>query len=105
MNKEECLKRLEELNNKGKKIRGKIKGTDRREIKGEIDDEVFRMVDENRYVIQKVELGMGKTGFRIGYYTCDADYNKLYYGGYSPIMKQSDFLKLLNEAKKKGWLK
>ena len=104
MGKKDILDRLRNLDNTGKTITGKIKGSDRRESKGKIEDEVFLMVDDNRYVIQKVKLKGGVTGFRIGYYTCDANYIKLYYGGYSPIMNKSDFTILINKAKDKGWL-
>ena len=102
MSKDRILKKLRELRNKGKKISGKIKGTKKREIKG-IKDEVSQLVGENKYVIQKIKLSKGGTGFRIGYYTCDSKYKKLYYGGYSPIMKIYDFSALLNKAKEKGW--
>ena len=104
MKKEECIEKLKTLVNIRKTIRGKIKGEDIREIKGEIIDEVSHIVGENKYVIQKVKLIKDGIGFRIGYYTCDAKYTKLYYGGYSPIMKESDFLILQKKAKKKGWI-
>jgi hypothetical protein len=93
------------MSKKGKEIYGKKKGSNQKEFKGKILDEVFNMVDENRYVIQQLDLGGGKKGFRIGYYTCDVNFKRLYYGGYSPIMKDTDFKKLLDEAKKKGWFK
>lgn len=105
MKKEEICKRLEELNNIGKPIIGEIKGTEEQEIKGIIIDEVSHMVNnENKYVIQQISFGEGEIGYRIGYYTYDANYKKLYYGGKCPIMNEPNFTILINEAKKKGWL-
>ena len=104
MSKEKCIRKLKELDNLNKKINGKIKGKKKREVKGTIEDEVSHLIGENKYVIQKIKLKSGDPGFRIGYYTCDAKYTKLYYGGYSPIIKSSDFSILLNKARKKGWL-
>jgi len=104
MNKEDCIEKLKLLSNIGKKINGKIKGTDIDEIKGIILDEVSHLIDENKYVIQKIETKEGYIGFRIGYYTCDSNYTGLYYGGYSPIMKENDFKILINKAKEKKWI-
>jgi len=103
MSKDEILKRLEKLNNIGKTISGEIKGTTGKENKGKILDEVFHIVDENRYVIQKIQKNNNTIGFRFGYYTCDANYRQLRYGESSPIMGASDFSILIYKAKEKGW--
>jgi uncharacterized protein YkuJ len=104
MSKDEILKRLEKLNNIGKTISGEIKGTNSKENKGVILDEVYHIVDDNRYVIQKVQKKDNAIGFRFGYYTCDANYKQLRYGESSPIMSASDFSILINKAKEKGWI-
>ena len=71
-NMEEIEKRLIELDNIGKDIVGKIKGTNEKERKGTIIDEVSHMADnENKYVIQKLRIGGEKIAYRIGYYTYD----------------------------------
>ena len=103
MNKETIIERLENLNNIGKEISGKVKGTQIKESNGKIIDEVSHLVDENKYVIQKIKIG-NTISYRIGYYTCDANYTKLYYGESSPIMKRSDFEKLIDKGKEKGWI-
>jgi len=104
MSKVEILKRLEELNNIDKPITGEIKGTNKKEIKGTIKEEVFHIVGENKYVIQKIEKSDNTIGFRFGYYTCDANYKQLRYGESSIIMNATDFSKLINKAKEKGWI-
>jgi hypothetical protein len=103
MNKEDILEKLRNLNNTGKQIKGKIKGTDEKEIKGIIIDEVSQMSGDNKYVIQKIDGG-NKTFYRSGYYTFDSNFERLYFGESSPIMMESDFLFLINKAKQKGWL-
>ena len=103
MNKDDCIKKLEELNNIGKSVSPTIKGEEE-EVIGEIEDLVSHIVGENRYEIQRIKLNEGGIAYRICYYTCDANYKKLYYGGKCPIMNEPDFTILINEAKKKGWL-
>ena len=104
MSKDEIIKKLRNLDNKGKNVVAGIKGTKKRKSMGVIVDEASHMVDENKYVIQKIKLTKGGTKFRIAYYTCDANDTRLYYGRSSPIMKASDFSILINKAKKRGWL-
>jgi hypothetical protein len=104
MSKDEILKRLKKLNNIGKTISGEIKGTTRKENKGKIEDEIAHIVDENKYVIQKIKRSDNTIGFRFGYYTCDAKYTQLRYGESSPILSESDFKVLMNKAKEKGWI-
>ena len=97
-------KRLSNLNNIGKDIIGKVKGTGQKEIKGTIIDEVSHMADkENKYVIQKLRLGDENISYRIGYYTFDSNKTRLYYGESSPIIDSETFNILINKAKKKGW--
>jgi len=103
MTKDEILKRLEELTNVGKPIEGEIKGTGIKEIKGIIEDEVFHIVGENKYVIQKIKKGDNTTSFRFGYYTCDANYKQLRYGQSSIIMDAPDLSNLILKVKKKKW--
>lgn len=103
MSKEECIKKLRELNNMGKPVTPTLKGTNKEEEIGVIEDLVSQMVDENRYEIQRIKLHKGGIAYRICYYTCDADYKRLDYGGKCPIINESDFAILLNKAKKKGW--
>lgn len=106
MKKEEICRRLEQLNNIGKPIIGKIKGTEDEKVKGIIIDEISHVVDnENKYVIQQFSFGEGEIGYRIGYYTYDAKKSELRYGESSPIMEESDFIILTNKAREKGWLK
>jgi len=104
MSKEEILKRLENLSNVGKPIKGEIKGTRSKEIKGIIEDEVFHIVGENKYVIQKIKKSYNNLSLRFGYYTCDANYKQLRYGQSSIIMNKEDFSTLINKAKEKGWI-
>ena len=102
--KAEIEKRLIELNNIGKDIIGKVKGTDQKEVKGTIIDEVSHMTDnENKYVIQKLELSDNNISYRIGYYTYDSNKTRLYYGESSPIIDSETFVILVNKAKDKGW--
>ena len=103
MNKEECLKKLEELNNIGKPVNPTIKGTDETEEIGVIEDLVSQMVGENRYEIQRIKLHKGGIAYRLCYYTCDADYKRLDYGGKCPIINETDFSILMTKAKNKGW--
>lgn len=104
MSREEIVKRLKELNNIDKEIKGKIKGTDEKEVKGIIKDEISHIVSDNKYVIQRIEIKNNDIGYRFGYYTFDANYKRLYYGESSPIMKDTDFSILLNKAIEKGWI-
>lgn len=102
--KEECLKKLRELDNRGKTITAKVKGTnDEKEI-GVIDDLVYQMAGENRYEIQRIKLRKGGIEYRICYYTCDANDTHPHFAQYAPIMNESDFSELINKAKEKGWL-
>jgi len=105
MTKEECLKKLRELNNIGKPVKATVKGTDKRKEMGRIEDLVSHIVDENRYEIQKIKLHKGGIAYRTCYYTGDSKYIGLKFGGFATIMNESDFSELINKAKKKGWIK
>jgi len=101
---EKCLKKLDELDNIGKPVSPTPKGEEEEEVMGEIEDLVFHIVGENRYEIQRIKLKDGGIAYRLCYYTCDANYKKIFYGGKCPILNSSAFIILMNEAKKKGWL-
>ena len=105
MKKEECIKKLEALDNIGKSVDKEIRGNNKKkEVIGEIEDLVSHIVDENRYEIQKIKLNKGGRVFRITYYICNANYSGLKFGKSAPIMKESDFTILIDKARRKGWL-
>ena len=76
---------------------------------GVVVDEVFVIVSDYKHMIQKIRRPEGQGGdgnlfaYRIGYYTLAAQKKNVKWGQYTSILAESEFRKLLQQAKQKGW--
>jgi hypothetical protein len=106
---DEQKKILEAATGKGKTVWFRDKITGEREAWGTVDDEVCKVVNDYKHLIQRIRLADGDSAenprfwYRTGYYTFDKKMKQVKWGQYSQCLSEEQYRELLGKAKEKGW--
>jgi hypothetical protein len=101
--------RLESISRKGKDVRFKYKGRSDRYTMGQVEDEVYVMVNDYKHVLQRICFCKGVSwdgsthAYRTGYYTYDSKVTRIVWGQYTQFLTEKEFKALLGLAREKGW--